>query len=897
MDVWAKSKNTTCGNGEAAIIPGSKDIQVQLVISLLLGVSAFLAFCFFRPRWPSLYAARKRHNDPQIALPVLPDTFFGWMPALWRVTDEQVLASAGLDAYVFLSFFKMSMRLFSVMFFFAAVVLWPINITFGAIAPVPGNGDGSNDTSFSYDFNNYGYNPFTAVDDITAVDDGDDNGFGPGAESSYLWAYLAFTWFFSFLVIYYLNSETFKIIKVRQEYLGTQRTITDRTFRLTGIPKDLRTEEKIKDFVENLEIGHVKSVTLCRDWAEIDGLMADRKAALRKLEEAWSVYLSKKPTAAEPRLRRPVQGNGDAGNGDAANSETANGDADTESAREGSRLLANESLRNLMSERPRPTTRIRFGFFKMRSRQTDAIDYFEEKLRRLDAKIIAARKKEYEPQATAFVTMDSIAASQMAIQALVDPRPGELLSKPAPSPADVVWRNTYSSRLKRRTQSWLITIFITLLTLIWVVPVIFLAGFVSVCTIEEFVPSLGAVLRNHGLIRALVRTALPVTVVSLLNIAVPYLYDYLSNLQGMISQGDVELSVVSKNFFFTFFNVFLVFTITGSASTFWSSLRDAVNKDAGTIARNLATSIASMIDFYISFIMLQSLGLMPFRLLQFGSVSLYPVYRMGAKTPRDFAELVQPTLFNYGFYLPTALLVFILCMVYSIMPRSYLVLLVGVCYFTLGYYAYKYQLLYAMDQPQHATGGAWRIISSRIMIGLLFFQVVMLGTLSLRKAFIQAGLVVPLLILTIWYNVYFDRRFKPLTVFVALRSLKRDTDPGTQSNPDREARQAGMPTRLARRLSTVDENKEKGLRFINPSMNAPLEQPWVYQDPPPPLSPDESAIAFTDDLIDIEEGVDDVGGAPPSETNGRRNGGINSGSSSFSFGDTHVWRDNGGDNV
>ena len=818
------------------------------------------------------------------------------MPALWRVTDEQVLASAGLDAYVFLSFFKMSMRLFSVMFFFAAVVLWPINITFGAIQPVPGDGDGdsdgdkSNDASLSsYDFNNYGYNPFTAVDD------GDNNGFGPGAESSYLWAYLAFTWFFSFLVIYYLNTETFKIIKVRQEYLGTQRTITDRTFRLTGIPKDLRTEEKIKDFVENLEIGHVKSVTLCRNWAEIDGLMADRKAALRKLEEAWSAYLSKKSTAAEPRLRRPAQGNDDAANGEATSD-----DADTEQdgVREGSRLLANESLRNLMSERPRPTTRIRFGFFKMRSRQTDAIDYFEEKLRRLDAKIVAARKKEYEPQATAFVTMDSIAASQMAIQALVDPRPGELLSKPAPSPSDIVWHNTYASRLKRRTQSWLITIFITLLTLVWVLPVISVASLVSICTIDRVAPSLGAALRNHELIRALVRTALPVTVVSLLNIAVPYLYDYLSNLQGMISQGDVELSVVSKNFFFTFFNVFLVFTITGSATTFWSSLRDAVNQDAGTIARNLATSIASLIDFYISFIMLQSLGLMPFRLLQFGSVSLYPVYRMGAKTPRDFAELVQPTLFNYGFYLPTALLVFILCVVYSIMPRSYLVLLVGVCYFTLGYYAYKYQLLYAMDQPQHATGGAWRIISSRIIIGLLFFQVVMLGTLSLRKAFIQAGLVAPLLILTIWYSVYFNRRFKPLTVFVALRSLKRDSDPGSQSNPDREAQQASMPTRLARRLSTVDEDKEKGLRFINPSMNAPLEQPWVYQDPPPPLTPDESAITFTDDLIDVEEGVDDVGGGvPASEPNGRRNGGINSGSSSFSFGDTHVWRDNGGENV
>ena len=53
-----------------------------------------------RPRWATLYAARKRSIDPDIGLPALPDTFFGWIPGLYRVTEEQVLASAGLDAFV-----------------------------------------------------------------------------------------------------------------------------------------------------------------------------------------------------------------------------------------------------------------------------------------------------------------------------------------------------------------------------------------------------------------------------------------------------------------------------------------------------------------------------------------------------------------------------------------------------------------------------------------------------------------------------------------------------------------------------------------------------------------------------------------------------------------------------
>ena len=33
-------------------------------------------------------------------MPELPDSFFGWIPVLYKVTEEEVLASAGLDAYV-----------------------------------------------------------------------------------------------------------------------------------------------------------------------------------------------------------------------------------------------------------------------------------------------------------------------------------------------------------------------------------------------------------------------------------------------------------------------------------------------------------------------------------------------------------------------------------------------------------------------------------------------------------------------------------------------------------------------------------------------------------------------------------------------------------------------------
>lgn len=799
-----------------------------------------------------------------------------------------------------LAFFKLSIKLFAILFFFAAVVLEPINRQYNPdkAAPPPPDGDGGDgDNSWNYDM-------------------------------GFLWAYLVFTYFFTLLTIHLLNKETFKVIKIRQDYLGTQSTITDRTFKLSGMPRELRDEAKLKELVEKLEIGKVESVTLCRNWKELDDLVAARARTLRKLEETWSVYLGQKSKNCLDDRHRLVS------NAVGPHDDSAVVDEEAQDGERSSLLGAgrNDPSHHHWVDRPRPQTLVWYGPFNLRYKKVDAIDYYEEKLRRLDEQIRVARKKEYEPVDQAFVTMDSIAACQMATQALIDPRPGQLLTKYAPAPSDVVWRNTYASRKSRVIKAWIITIFISILSVLWLLPVATIASLMSLCTIQKVFPGVAEFLSDHEIIKALVQTGLPTAVVSLLNVAIPFLYDYLSNSQGMLSQGEVELSIVSKNFFFTFFNIFLVFTVFGTATQIWTVLRSSF-QDTTYIAKQLARQIQNLNVFYLNFIMLQGLGLFPFRLLEFGAVSLYPINRLGAKTPRDHATLTVPPVFSYGFYLPTSLLIFILCLVYSVLPRGYIILAVGVAYFTLGYFTYKYQLLYAMDQPQHATGGAWRIISYRVVLGLLVFQITMAGYLSLQLAFVASLWIIPLVMGTVWYSYYWKRQFEPLTNYIALRSI-RHRQPGSNgssgtSSPSEEGSVVhdevfGGPGRhppqsiLRRRKSTVDEDKEKGLRFVNPSLVVPLEQPWIYSDPPPLLARDSTAGSSSssssagrdgdgdDSFYRYEQGRESIVGGParvtaePESTtsaasgngNGNGNGSNNEGSnsSSLSLGDTHIWR-------
>nr|POE63168.1 calcium permeable stress-gated cation channel 1 [Quercus suber] len=608
-----------------------RDVTIQIILSLALGVSAFAAFCILRPRWTGLYAARKMTKDEATGLPELPTSMFGWMVPLWKITDQQVLASAGLDAYVFLAFFKLAVKFLLVTFFFSLVVIKPVHDTFDE------NGDdGKNGTK---------HGNKTRHDDVgrsvQLFDPMASNHTGNGTtglpfymtwETDFLWMYIVFAYLFSGIALYLMISETRRIIEIRQEYLGTQTTITDRTIRLSGIPTDLQDEDRIKEFIESLDIGKVETVSLCRDWKELDEAMVARMDTLRRLEEAYTIYQGS---------RRPVELNGTVSRGAQPHVLIS---TDDEEQDQGERLLS-ESADTLVNGQAigtpfvhaRPTTTIRFGKFLLRSKRVDAIDYYEEALRQADQRVTELRQKEFAPTRLAFITMDSVAACQMAIQAVLDPSPLQLIASQSPAPSDVIWPNTYLSRRSRVLRSWTITGLIVFLTLFWSVLVLLpTAALLTPETISWVLPQLGSFLEAHENIKSLVRTQLPTLIVSLLNVLVPYLYYWLSWYQGMASQGDIELSTISKNFFFTFFNFFVVFMFLGTASKFYQLFDEfgEVLKDFKSIGTTLAKSLGDQINFYVNFIILQGVGLFPFRLLEIGSVFLYPIYRLGAKTPR-----------------------------------------------------------------------------------------------------------------------------------------------------------------------------------------------------------------------------------------------------------------------
>lgn len=709
----------------------------------------------------------------------------------------------------FLSFFKFAIRFLSVAFFFAAVIIFPLHLRYIGKTGIPG------------------------------VDRPRDDDEKLKKDPTYLWIYVIFPYLFTGMAVYLLIQQTNVIIQVRQKYLGSQTSTTDRTIRLAGIPPELRSEEGIKEYIESMQIGNVETVSLCRNWHELDTLMEERKKILRRLERAWTKHLGYKQDKRYSDTLPLVR---------AARERSPSFESE---GTENSQLLGSENGRvpRRRIDDGRPKHRLWYGPLRLRYKKIDSIDYYEEKLRLTDEKIVAARQKDYATSGLAFVTMQSTAACQMAVQAILDPNPMQMAATLAPAPADVVWKNTYISRSSRVYRSWIITAVILFLTVFWTALLVPFVSLLNLSTLHEAIPGLADALARHPLIGSMVQTGLPTLFWSSLTVAVPYLYSCgfnirfnfaciltsvgLSDLQGMTSRGDTELSLISKNFFFSFFNLFLIFTVLGSASNFWDLLKQIQDtfKDATTIAFALANSLENLSRFYINLIILQGLGLFPFRLLEFGSVIMYPINTLSARSPREYAEISTPPVFRYGFSIPQTILILVICIVYSVFPSSWLICLCGLVYFFIGHIIYKYQLLYAMDHQQHSTGRAWPMICSRVFIGLVFFQLAVIGSLALRQAVAKSLLLLPLLAGTVWGTYFFARTYEPLMKFIALRSIDYERP---NENGDGLASPLALtspPSGLDRdALSVLIGGREIGLRlkkYVNPNLSIPLEGPWI----------------------------------------------------------------------
>lgn len=696
----------------------------QLLLCLWIGITSFLLFCGLRYKWPHIYAIRTLRRTNSI-MKLIPLNYFGWIKLVLTLNDNEVLEYSGLDAYVFLMFFKMGVTIFFQLGLVAVFIISPIRYYYTG----------------HYDKDEIPWILMLTLDDHAAISSAGKNHDLDDNFPQYLWVYPIFAYVLSGLVYVNLYAYTKTIVKTRQKYLASQNSITDRTIRIDGIPQRLlhKNTDILKDFIEDLGIGKVNDIKIIYDCTPLDKLVKSRQRLLFKIER----YLVKTYKLNVNIYNRDFP------------------------------QVGIRNISSLVNETVQTDEYLCSQLAQLSSLDDDISIIQSNYKKHFDKNLILHNDPFFKIIPSAFITMDSVASAQMAAQTVLDPRVYKLMVNLAPAPKDIIWSNLKLSYYQKLFKQYLITLVIILSYF----PILFLvsslATLLDLTSISKFWPALGELIKKSEWLTTVVTGILPPMLYSLLNLSLPYFYRYLSRHQGYASNSDIELSALLKNFFYVFFNLFLVFIITGTIWDYLSFIRDTTK-----IAYQLASSLKKKSLFYVDLILLQGLAMFPVRLLQIGDVVLlnligkiFFIKDLFLRTPRDYRfYYFTPPVFDFGIQLPQHLLIFIIILIYSLVSTK--IVISGLVYFSLGYLVYKYQLIYNYVHPPHSTGKVWPMIFRRLMLGVILFQLFMCGTLALEGAVLLSILCFPLTIITLIIIYNYEKYYLPLNNFIALRAIQ-----------------------------------------------------------------------------------------------------------------------------
>ncbi|KAI8581589.1 hypothetical protein K450DRAFT_232048 [Umbelopsis ramanniana AG] len=767
---------SNCFNVTGSTVNSAQNVaglSAQMITCTSVGVLCFLIFCALRTRWTILYQPRlhmKRHSPPN-----LPKSLFGWIIPLIRISHEEVLEKVGMDAVVMLQFLLMAFKLFAFCSFFGVTVLVPISVSVSHVA--------KDDPSALT---------------IIAVEDSE----------RYMIAYLIFTYLFSFVSFWLMYGNYDAYIRLRRQYLiRNKKALSVRTVMVTGIPKALRSDQKLAEYFEDLGLGAVESVHVVRRVKNLRAGVERRGGYLRNLESVYAKYWG-----------NPVQ--------------DPNYDPDSildeaEMVERSDHVKQNTNVPFIVKKKERPTTRT--GFWGLWGQKVDAIDYYTEKFTSEDDKVNELRAKvDFDLSSVGFVTFENIVGAQLAAQVLVDGQPFKMRTKLAKEPRDVYWKSILiPGRIKiiRVIIAWIILLFIAIF---WVGPIALLSLLTSPQTLVKIAP--GLVNNQNPIVQAIFQGILPPLAVNIFMALMPLILDALGQLQGISSRSDLADATLSKYFFFLLLNVLLVFT-------FFSSLGKTIQSiimNPSSVANLLASSLPQVAPFFVNYVILKGIMLTPLELLLIGSIFVRGFnYLFLCKTPRDYAEARAPPTFSYGWSYPNSLLVFVIVMVYSTI--SPLILLFGMTYFGLQYFVYKYQFLYVYFTPYETAGGAWPNVFPRLLVGMIIFQLTMTGLFFLKTYIVLGALCVPLIALTILYWVVMHKAYYRSSKSLPLQILKEDmmtlpTHVDIQDVLSNRKKTNRPPSLLS--VSSVQEKDQKDGPSVTLRDATPYQEETLRDDPP-----------------------------------------------------------------
>ena len=461
-------------------------------------------------------------------------------------------------------------------------------------------------------------------------------------------------------------------------------------------------------------------------------------------------------------------------------------------------------------------------------KQVDAIDYLTGRVRELELEIKETRESvdRRNPMPYGFASYTHIEDAHAVAFAARSKGPEGTTIRLAPKPHDIIWKNLGMSRKMRNTKSFWNGVWMTILTLLFIVPNVLTAVFLSdLNNLGQVWKGFQHTLQKHQTVWGIVQGILAPAVQGLFYLVLPSIFRRLFHNSGDPTKTSRERHVTNRLFAFYVFNQLIVFSLFAAVWRFIAGVIAAHRQNENALKAirdnhvfsHIVTGLCNTTPYWMTWQIQHNLGVAVDLLQIWPLVKGTLMRKYGHPTPRETIELSAPPPFEYADYYNNYL--FTATVGFCFACYQPLILPVTALYIALEAWTKKYLLQYVFITKTESGGVFWRILINRLLIGLLLAdaliailvgaQGVILASAATTAAAAMLYALIPLPFLLYGFKLYCQKVFDPKIGYFT-----------TKPHSDLEV-ERGADTKHHKR------NDRVGVRFGNPALYKQLMTPLV----------------------------------------------------------------------
>ena len=320
----------------------------------------------------------------------------------------------------------------------------------------------------------------------------------------------------------------------------------------------------------------------------------------------------------------------------------------------------------------------------------------------------------------------------------------------ASPPIDIYWENLKFTSRDLIGRNLCIIMAMIFLLIFWSIPVVGIQGLANLQQLfSTFNGDIHKYLSDSTI--SYLQGSLTVLILDFVLLSVPIIVDYLTKLSKPMNKTIYELSVLSKYYMCLLFMVLLVTVITSAilngASDYKDYFENFVN-NIGNIADLLANGLSNMSIYFLLYLLLNTFIWIPLEL-----------YRIGYHVSNKFSDksISELNHFVYSLWIPKILLIFTICLTYSVMNP--LMWIFGLVYFLFSVIIFTYNLSMNYIQIFQIGPKLWLIIFDLIRYSFVISIITLYGLLLLKQSYVCSVFQLILLIIIWIFTGKLKRKF------------------------------------------------------------------------------------------------------------------------------------------